>query len=233
MSIYTVRRVNKEVNLISHLVSYPSIAWHLAEEGHIGQLNWDAYSDEVESRFYVLYNDYNLYVLLLTQGLHETKPRANVRAFQGPVHLDSCLEFFLSYDPNHKRYMNIETNALATKYIAVGDGRKNRYNPNAEEASSIIIESVRFGDPALKRLKFDYDWGVFIHLPIRFLASYWPEILDDEGNLNALKPGQKIKGNFYKCGDDTEVPHFFSWSPIETEKPDFHRPEFFGQLIME
>ena len=26
---------------------------------------------------------------------------------------------------------------------------------------------------------------------------------------------EKIMGNFYKCADDTEFPHFVSWSPIQ------------------
>jgi hypothetical protein len=40
-----------------------------------------------------------------------------------------------------------------------------------------------------------------------------------------------VRGNFYKCGDLTAHPHFLSWNPIDTPKPDFHRPEFFGELI--
>lgn len=39
-----------------------------------------------------------------------------------------------------------------------------------------------------------------------------------------------MKANFYKCGDGLTVPHYLSWSPIVTEKPDFHRPEFFNQI---
>ena len=27
--------------------------------------------------------------------------------------------------------------------------------------------------------------------------------------------------------------HFLSWRPIRTEKPDFHRPEFFGEVTFE
>ena len=45
--------------------------------------------------------------------------------------------------------------------------------------------------------------------------------------------GDIIKGNFYKCGDDTEYPHFGMWSPVELPAPDFHRPEFFGELVIE
>ena len=32
--------------------------------------------------------------------------------------------------------------------------------------------------------------------------------------------------------DKTAHPHYLSWSPIGTEKPDFHRPEFFGELVL-
>jgi Carbohydrate-binding family 9 len=28
-------------------------------------------------------------------------------------------------------------------------------------------------------------------------------------------------------------PHFVAWSNIETPKPDFHRPDFFGKLVFE
>ena len=26
------------------------------------------------------------------------------------------------------------------------------------------------------------------------------------------------------------LPHYLSWMPIDTPKPDFHRPEFFGKI---
>ncbi len=42
-----------------------------------------------------------------------------------------------------------------------------------------------------------------------------------------------LKANFYKCGDELQTPHFLSWNPIEIEKPDFHRPDFFGTLRFE
>ncbi len=42
--------------------------------------------------------------------------------------------------------------------------------------------------------------------------------------------GKRIPANFYKCGDKLRTPHFLSWNKIEIEKPDFHRPDFFGEL---
>ncbi|WP_414481477.1 carbohydrate-binding family 9-like protein [Caldicoprobacter sp.] len=44
--------------------------------------------------------------------------------------------------------------------------------------------------------------------------------------------GKRIKANFYKCGDKTKYPHWGCWNRIDTPHPDFHRPEFFGDLIL-
>ena len=41
---------------------------------------------------------------------------------------------------------------------------------------------------------------------------------------------EKILGNFYKCADETMNPHFVSWSPIDLPEPNFHCPEFFGNI---
>lgn len=57
------------------------------------------------------------------------------------------------------------------------------------------------------------------------------EILVHEKNLQLS--GLEAKANFYKCGDNTSKPHYLSWNPIGTESPDFHRPDFFGNLIFE
>ena len=43
---------------------------------------------------------------------------------------------------------------------------------------------------------------------------------------------ERLQCNFYKCGDKTDTPHFLSWNPVEVASPDFHRPEFFGELIL-
>ena len=39
-------------------------------------------------------------------------------------------------------------------------------------------------------------------------------------------------GNFYKCADETMNPHFVSWSPIDLPEPNFHCPEFFGEIYL-
>ena len=44
---------------------------------------------------------------------------------------------------------------------------------------------------------------------------------------------QQLRVNFYKCADKTKRPHFVSWQPIDLPNPDFHCPEFFGELTLD
>ena len=50
--------------------------------------------------------------------------------------------------------------------------------------------------------------------------------------VDPIRLPEKIYANFYKCADATALPHYLSWSPIDTPAPDFHRPEFFGELYL-
>ena len=43
--------------------------------------------------------------------------------------------------------------------------------------------------------------------------------------------GLHARGNFYKCGDGLPVPHYLSWAPVGTPRPDFHRPDFFEEIV--
>ncbi len=42
-----------------------------------------------------------------------------------------------------------------------------------------------------------------------------------------------MAGNLNKCASATSAPHYLSWNPIDTPTPDFHRPEFFGKIILD
>ena len=65
-----------------------------------------------------------------------------------------------------------------------------------------------------------WNWRVTVVIPFSLIGV-------DPENLP-----ERLRANFYKCGDETAHPHFLSWSPIGTPSPDFHRPEFFGELIL-
>ena len=68
-------------------------------------------------------------------------------------------------------------------------------------------------------------WRVEIVLDISDLRKVFGEEIN-------IDKGSEFYANFYKCGDETETVHYGCWSPIETPEPDFHRPEYFGRIVI-
>ena len=44
--------------------------------------------------------------------------------------------------------------------------------------------------------------------------------------------GLRVRANFYKCGNALPHKHFLSWAEILTPRPDFHRPEYFKEIVL-
>lgn len=225
MSVYTVHSVSDVPCAAQSLTLLP---WQTAEEGHISCFPWDPAGEgyRPDSRFYLLYSRDTLYVLLLTAGKHEANPRREATDHQGAVSKDSCLEFFFSYDPEKPDYVNFETNALGTIHAGFGPGRGNRFKAPADELEGLRYYPVAKGDGGLEALGFAYDWGVIMEVPKAFLAKFWTEAAE------GFRPGQQFKANFYKCGDLCPEEHYGVWAPVSAPKPDYHRPECFGLLIL-
>lgn len=143
--------------------------------------------------------------------------RAENKNDNGSQWEDSCVEFFVQ-DPDGSVYYNFEINALGKVLACTGAGRSNRKPRPAEEMEAIArFASVKKLDTEKEGLQ---NWRVCIIIPFELIGV-------DPENL----PG-KLRANFYKCGDKTAHPHFVSWNAIDTPNPDFHRPEFFGELIL-
>jgi len=143
--------------------------------------------------------------------------RAENKNDNGSQWEDSCVEFFVQ-DPDGSVYYNFEINALGKVLACAGPDRSNRKHRPAEEMEAI----ARFA--TVKKLDGEKEgvqsWRVCIIIPFELIGV-------DPSNLP-----EKLRANFYKCGDKTAHPHFVSWNPIGTPNPDFHRPEFFGELIL-
>ena len=69
--------------------------------------------------------------------------------------------------------------------------------------------------------------------------EFSPQALLDLRSLNEKFAGEhgfvtrSKDGSDFAFADGTILPHYLSWNPIETPKPDFHRPEFFGELKLQ
>jgi hypothetical protein len=59
------------------------------------------------------------------------------------------------------------------------------------------------------------------------------EILNEYYKLEYPESGSVWHANFYKCADQTSHPHWLTWSPVDFPRPNFHLPQFFGELTFE
>ena len=95
--------------------------------------------------------------------------------------------------------------------------------PESEHAKITIAHSLpKIVDPEIAT---PVAWTVEYRLPI--------EILQKHCAMTPPAPGVVWRANFYKCGDQTLHPHWLTWSPVAFPKPQFHLPEFFGELVFE
>ncbi len=145
---------------------------------------------------------------------YESDPFVRYTKNYDPVYTDSCLECFINPCPEKgDTYINLETNANGAFINSFAPGRENR--------QPIV---PLFGiEPSVVITKEKDRWIADILLSDALLSAVYGKDL-------SIEPGKLMKGNFYKCQEDGENPHFLSWTKIDTPKPDFHRPEYFGNI---
>jgi hypothetical protein len=131
------------------------------------------------------------------------------------VCLDSCLEFFFCPQEKDKRYFNFEFNPRGALYLGFGTDRHNSVR-QVLTGYRELFSVAPFGVPD--------GWGMEFSIPLSFMRIYLPDL--------SLEKGHRMRGNFYKCGDETETPHYLCWNPIIWEKPDFHQSKFFGSIVL-
>lgn len=137
------------------------------------------------------------------------------RPVNGAVHKDNCVEFFISF--SGKDYYNIEFNCLGDGKIAYGPKRTKRtFLPQT------TIEKIQVLTRTAHTNK-QFNWEMVLSIPLDVF------VFDPDCSLKGLQSS----GNFYKCGDDLPQPHYLSWCGIESAVPNFHLPQFFGDIIFE
>lgn len=155
--------------------------------------------------------------LLIRFDVVEDNPRAVTTENNGPVWEDSCVEFFVK-EPVSPYYFNFETNCIGVGLAAKRVSRSECTHFDAERMARVKRR------PSLPARPLDIRqqtaWSLELEIPFDLIC---------EGS----RTPSRLLANFYKCGDKTAVPHFLSWSPVEVPTPDFHRPEFFGELILQ
>ncbi|MDR0510288.1 MAG: hypothetical protein LBH06_04265 [Rikenellaceae bacterium] len=203
-------------------------SWRAEDFTTIGQVNWqESYPDRPEVRFAAAHNGGEL---LLRFEVKEECVLGRVTEDNGPVWRDSCVEFFVAFDADG--YYNFEFNCLGSLLLCFGEGRGEQRVKAPAEVLQAIGRKVSLNNPAAGLDSFQtnptpfglleggVEWNLEARIPV---AAFFMHSI---GTLD----GVTARANFNKCGDDLPRPHFLSWQPISTPQPDFHRPEFFGEV---
>nr|WP_239058207.1 carbohydrate-binding family 9-like protein [Bacteroides sp. 214] len=184
----------------------------------INTVNWKQFSYCPVVNFRIAYTDS---AILLNYKVTENSVRARYGEYNGKVWTDSCVEFFV-VPGGDDVYYNLECNCIGTLLLGGGAGRSNRQRATSETLDTIGRWSSLGSETFEERVE-ETSWEVSLVIP--FSAFFMHK-------LTSLA-GQTIRANFYKCGDELVTPHYLSWNPILLEKPNFHRPDFFGTLLFE
>lgn len=187
------------------------------EKHSINTLNWKdkgfTYMPDVS--FSISYSDDEIF---LKYHVTEDYFKAEMTGSNQNVYEDSCVEFFFSPEDDGI-YYNFEFNALGTCLMGSGHNR----NDTTRADPSIISKIRRLPQAGIKRtaeIMGKFSWTLTVAIPFEVFFHH---------KVKELK-GKTRRANFFKCGDMLSVPHFVTWNAVLTENPDYHRPEFFGQV---
>ncbi len=181
----------------------------------ISHQNWVP-AKQVRASFDIRHDGPNLY---LEYYVTENQVRAVNTEFNSPVWEDSCVEFFFSLKGDEDHYYNFEFNAIGTVLGAYGPGRHER-SWLAPEILSGIGTLPSLGREPFGVKEGKTSWSLRVIIPA--VALVFSKI----GSFT----GVDGYANFYKCGDKLKEPHYLSWNPVMTDRPDFHTPRYFRHL---
>jgi hypothetical protein len=189
-----------------------SKAWINAPLHKIEYINWPEFSYKPDVKFKIVLVRGGLYIQFCVD---EDDCKGIVTDINGPVYKDSCVEFFVR-PANEGIYYNFEFNCIGNILLACGISRHNRVFAPTEIIEKILRKPSLGGKPLDINGRTKWELDVFIP----FIAFF-------QHKIESL---ERMYCNFYKCGDETRQKHYLTWMPVKTERPDFHRPEYFGIL---
>lgn len=203
----------KDVNLLTYVIkqvdSLPD--WETVEPISISEYNWGGdYRPKTTARLCYITEE----GFLLRIECEEQNPKAVYFHDNDPVYKDSCLEFFVNFKPHadSSGYINFEGNANGSLLCGYGNSRHNRK----------MVKDFGTPQPKVKPFRESNLWGYELWIPLSLIRKIYSD--------SSFKKGDILKGNFFKCGDETSIPHYGSWTKIGSPAPDYHLPEYFGTL---
>jgi len=214
MRTIEVRRLKSD-SVIPPMAEVSALLDELGEGHAIDTVNWESHTYRPEVRFNIAWGDREIYIKYYVR---ETNVKAEKIRTNEMVCEDSCVEFFVA-PAEDGIYYNFEFNPIGTALMGSGHGRHD-----SVRADETVVNGIRrlttMGDEPFSEKRGDISWSLTLAIPLGAFFHHKVEKL----------AGKTFRANFYKCGDMLSNPHYVTWNPVGTEQPDYHRPEYFGEL---
>lgn len=208
--------INKTVSINNAASFIPD--WQAIDAIEINHFPWYQGGRKQNTQVKLTANNETLFIQIIAQDQYSFAKQTELNNML--VCEDSCVEFFFS--PSGKlgsSYVNLEVNCCGTLHLAYGEGRDNRQFISLE-AASLIQRKSSITSPVKIESEHDHEWCVEIALPFAAIEQLTGESVNKA----------KWFANFYRCGGRTE-PQYAVWHHIDVSEPDYHRPEYFGELV--
>lgn len=212
----TVPKITKVTDASSIPAAFDAtdIIWH-----QINHCNWpEQYPYTPDAKFRIAHCSDGI---MLQFDVSENAIRAT-EDDNGRIWEDSCVEMFIIPDITAQVYYNLECNCAGRLLLGAGCDRHDRLRADTA-TRSLIKRYADLGDTLFGECTGKHYWQISLYIPVEALFTSHISMID---GLHGL-------ANFYKCGDKLPQPHFLSYAPVKTDKPDFHRPEYFIPILFE
>ncbi|MDH4128385.1 MAG: carbohydrate-binding family 9-like protein [Spirochaetota bacterium] len=179
-------------------------------------INWQLfpYKPKTEFKLIHLYDGFYLHF-----KVHEKWVIGLTTTDNGAVYNDSCVEFFI--DPAEDgSYYNFEFNCIGTTLLGFGSSRNDREFAPINVIKN-IIRKASLGNKIIESPLENTIWELELIIPFTCLYNHTIDKLNTKS----------FRCNFYKCANKNPQTHYLTWNPVNTNTPDFHRPDFFGNTI--
>ena len=228
MKTYTIHRID---HVPDWDFAWDGSIWSQAETAVIASpaIALETAAPQTEAR--VLHDETNLYGLFRVQD-HSILARQT--QYNSWTCFDSCVEFFFQPHPestskSENGYFNLEISATGAhllyyvrNWTPVGDYYAD-FTAIPEEDGRLFETRSSVTELVPQERPGELTWFVQFRIPLAVAEKYC-------GSIGTLS-GQHWRGNFYKCGDQLNPPHWLAWSPV-TEL-NFHLPHCFGDFLLE
>ena len=217
---YNVKKINHGMTIDCE---WTKPEWEVIKKLKIQNDNGWRMDFRPETTVRICYNDEYLYIIYRVE---DNFIRCLTNKTNGEVWKDSCVEFFFSpLDSKPRSYFNLEINCGGA--IRLGYQRVPRIDNLlvTEEDIKEIKVFHSLPEKIEREIVSPREWFVEAALPIAMLEHY--------AQIMVPRSGIKWKANLYKCAENNSHPHWLSWTKIESTSPNFHLPEFFGEITFE